>query len=78
MSLLGKLGYNISKGVCNFLAPLTAVSSMAGEGGDGVMDNLAAIYHAPKTIYEVGKAFALDEGIRSTGFKVMQELSEVV
>jgi hypothetical protein len=78
MNLLGKIGYKISKETAGFLAPLAAVSSTAGKGGDGIADNLAAIYHVPKAVYGIGKAIVMDEGIRSTGFKLMGDLVDIV
>jgi hypothetical protein len=74
MSLLGKIGYNISKGVCSFVAPLAAVSSMAGKGGDGIWDNLLATYHAPKML---GTA-AIELARESMGFRDLEEAVEVI
>jgi hypothetical protein len=74
----GKILYGASKEVTRFLAPLTAIASTAGKEGNGITDNLKAVYHVPHQIYEVGKAFVQNEGIRTFFGNRANDLTEIV
>ncbi len=76
---IGKtIGHKTTKEVCKFLAPLTAISSMAGSGGDGILDNITAVYHVPETIGRIGHGVITDAGMRTVGLDVMGDLSDIV
>lgn len=62
MSITGKIGYATAKGIAAFAAPITALSSTAGRGDYGFLNNLAAVYQVPQKVYQV----AANEGIGFT------------
>ncbi|MFH1916618.1 MAG: hypothetical protein ABIJ21_05105 [Nanoarchaeota archaeon] len=76
--IVKKIGYNASKEAAHIVAPLAAVSSMAGKGGAGILDNIAAIYHVPVQVYHVAKAYITNEGIRTFTFERIGELADIV
>jgi len=77
-NLTAKILYKTADEAASFVAPFAAVSSMAGTGGNGILDNLVAIYHVPKTIGYLGYAFAKDMGIRTTTIYCGKELTDIL
>ena len=74
---LGKASYGATKEAARFAAPLTALSSTAGAGGDGYLDNFLAVYHVPKQLFEVGKAYITNEGVRTFTGERLGDLSQL-
>lgn len=75
---LKKAGYWLSKEVASIVAPLAAVSSTASSGGDGYLDNFLAVYHVPNQLYQISKAYVVNEGIRDFTSSRFGELSDIV
>lgn len=73
-----KVFYGLSKEIFDFIAPLAALSSMAGKGGDGLVDNLISVYHVPKTICYSIYALAKNEGVRDFAMNNIKELSDIL
>jgi hypothetical protein len=76
--IVKKAGYETTKQVAQFVAPLAAVSSMAGKGGNGVLDNLVAIYHVPAQLFYTGKAFITNEGVRDFTLNRLGEVLSII
>lgn len=72
-----KIAYGTVKEIAAFMAPLTALSSTAGKG-DGYLDNIVAAYHVPEQIYQVGKAFITNQGVRDFTFQRLGDLAAIV
>lgn len=73
-----KIAYGAVKEAAGFVAPLAALSSTAGAGGDGYLDNLVAVYHVPEQMYQVGKAFITNQGVRDFTFQRLGDLASIV
>lgn len=74
----GKLAYGTIKEIATFVAPLTALSSTAATNGKDYLDHFVATYHVPEQVYQIGKAFAKNEGIRDFTFKRLNDLATIV
>ena len=74
----GKIAYAAVKEAASITAPLAALASTAGKGGDGYLDNLVAVYHVPEQIYHAGKAFVMNEGVRTFTFNRLGDLAQIV
>jgi len=76
--LPGKIGYRAVKEVASFIAPLTALASTAGSGGNGYLDNLTAVYHVPEQLYHTGAALVRNTGIRDFSFERLGNLGSMI
>ncbi len=77
MGIPRKIAYGAIKEVAGFIAPLTALASTAGKG-EGYLDNLLAVYRVPEQVYYCGKAFVLNEGVRTFTFQRLGDLAEIL
>lgn len=59
-----KIAYGTAKQAASWVAPLVALSSIAGKGGDGYLDNVIASFEVPKQILKVGYAVTINKGSR--------------
>ena len=76
--IVKNIGYHASKEAALIVAPLAAVSSMAGKGGDGILDNIAAIYHVPAQIGYFLWANITNQGMRDYNIARGGELADIV
>ena len=77
-NFMGKLGYKSAKEAARIVAPIAALASTAGAGGEGYLDNVAAVYNAPRQLYEFGKAFVGNEGVRDFTINRLVDLGSLV
>ncbi|MFH1840249.1 MAG: hypothetical protein ABH849_03810 [Nanoarchaeota archaeon] len=61
--------YRTAKEITRFVAPIAALASTAGAGGDGYLDNILSVYNAPRQLWEIGEALVRNEGARDFLFE---------
>ncbi len=75
------LGRWTANEVTRLIAPPMAIASMAGKDGDGILDNIVAIYHVPATIYKLLSGITFIDGEAmyklKAGGAALKEVGEV-